>query len=239
MTFAYARRRQSPRHTGHWSPSLGASNIQHSDVQGQRAQPAKGSTAKTTTRADVVENARRTAFARTVSSRLKTVGVTAPGPSGGIDSSQVAQLESRFVAQRMFDWEQPNMGQVGDILGTMITHLSPGMKWEASAQDKVCKERKFTAYVVGHRPPIHLCPRFFTSGPEQQIRTLVHESAPPRRHRTERGRELLRHVRLPRRLRRLRGGGLVVALRALHEPAAAGQGRYLHRAAPQAVMTRR
>lgn len=177
MTFAYARRRQSPRHTGHWSPSLGASNIQHSDVQGQRAQPAKGSTAKTTTRADVVENARRTAFARTVSSRLKTVGVTAPGPSGGIDSSQVAQLESRFVAQRMFDWEQPNMGQVGDILGTMITHLSPGMKWEASAQDKVCKERKFTAYVVGHRPPIHLCPRFFTSGPEQQIRTLVHESA--------------------------------------------------------------
>lgn len=172
MTFAYAHRRHAPRAAGHWraSPSSGA-------IQGQRAQPSKASAPTATTQADIVENARRAAFARAVTSRLKTVGVTPPGPERGLDSSQVARLESRFVAQRMFDWENPNMGQVGEILGSMITHLSPGMKWEAPAKDATCTQRKFAAYVVGHRPPVHLCPTFFTSGFEQQVRTLVHESA--------------------------------------------------------------
>lgn len=127
--------------------------------------------------ADVVERARSAAFARTVTARLQTVGVTPPGPSRALDSSTEAQMRSRNLAQRMFMWDNPNMGQVGDILGSMITRLSPGMRWQAEpASDRYCR-RNWDAYVVGLRPPVHLCPSFFRSGFEQQVRTLVHEAA--------------------------------------------------------------
>ena len=59
----------------------------------------------------------------------------------------------------------------------MITRLSPGMRWEANAQDQTRSRRQFAAYVVGNRPPIHLCSAFFRSSPEQRVRTLVHEAA--------------------------------------------------------------
>ena len=86
-------------------------------------------------------------------------------------------MRSRHLAQRMFAWDDPNMSQIGDILGTMITHLSPGMRWVAEpGNDQFCR-RNWAAYVVGSRPPVHLCPSFFASGPEQQVRTLVHEAA--------------------------------------------------------------
>lgn len=86
-------------------------------------------------------------------------------------------MRARHLAQRMFVWEDPNMGQIGDILATMITHLSPRMRWVAEpATDRFCR-RNWDAYVVDSRPPVHLCPSFFRSGPEQQVRTLVHEAA--------------------------------------------------------------
>lgn len=126
--------------------------------------------------ADVVERARSAALARTVTARLQAVGVTAPGPSGAADSSLEARMRARFLAQRLFVWDDPNMSQIADILGTMITHLSPGMRWVAEpAHERFCGS--WGAYVVDSKPPIHLCPSFFRSGTEQQVRTLVHESA--------------------------------------------------------------
>ncbi len=72
---------------------------------------------------------------------------------------------------------QPEHGSNRDILSSMITRLSPGMRWEANAQDQTRSRRQFAAYVVGNRPPIHLCSAFFRSSPEQRVRTLVHEAA--------------------------------------------------------------
>jgi hypothetical protein len=151
-----------------WTPS--------GRVHGQRG-GATQSRGAATTRADVVEAARRIAFARTVTARLKTIGVTAPGPPRTFDSSVEARLVSRNLARRMFAWDNPNMDQVAEILSTMITHLSPRMRWDANPQDQTCARRGFNAYVVGNRPPIHLCPAFFRSTPEERARTLVHEAA--------------------------------------------------------------
>jgi hypothetical protein len=107
---------------------------------------------------------------------MQTMGVTAPGPAEALDSATIARIAARQLAQRMFDWDNPNMDQVGEILGSMITHLSPGMRWTAEPSGEGhCQDR--AAYVVGHRPPIHLCPAFFASSQEQRVRTLVHESA--------------------------------------------------------------
>jgi hypothetical protein len=145
-------------------------------VYGQQAGGASGGRTPTT-HAAVVEEARRAAFARTVNARLQTIGVTAPGPERVLYPSTEAQLRARNLAQLMFAWENPNMGQIADILSTMITHLSPSIRWEANAQDQTCSRRKFAAYVVGNRPPVHLCPAFFRSSREQQVRTLVHEAA--------------------------------------------------------------
>jgi hypothetical protein len=142
---------------------------------GQRSQ-ASGTTSPAHGRDSVVESARRAAFARTVTARLQVVGVTPPGPSAALDTSLEARITARQLAQRMFDWDSPNMEQVGEILGSMITHLGPGMHWTAEATSGGhCQGR--AAYVMGHRGPIHLCPAFFASSHEQQVRTLIHESA--------------------------------------------------------------
>jgi Lysine-specific metallo-endopeptidase len=124
----------------------------------------------------LVESARRAAFARTATARMQVVGVTAPGPSAALDSSVEARITARQLAERMFSWDNPNMEQVAEILGSMITRLGPGMQWTAeTVSGGHCQGR--AAYVMGHRPPIHLCPAFFASSTEQQVRTLIHESA--------------------------------------------------------------
>lgn len=152
-----------------WSPG--------GHVEGQRSTGGGGQGPGNRAPADVVERARSAAFARTVTARLQTVGVTPPGPSRAPDTSTEAQMRARNLAQRMFVWADPNMSQVADILGTMVTHLSPRMQWVAEpASDRFCR-RSWDAYVVGSRPPVHLCPSFFRSGFEQQVRTLVHEAA--------------------------------------------------------------
>lgn len=162
-----ARERQAASVPCHWSPG--------GRVNGQQSTGA-GHAAQSSTPADVVERARMAAFARTVTARLQTVGVTPPGPSRAMDGSTEAQLRSRELAQRMFHWDNPNMSQVGHILGTMISRLSPGMQWVAEpATDRYC--RSWDAYVMGSRPPVHLCPSFFRAGAEQRVRTLVHEAA--------------------------------------------------------------
>jgi hypothetical protein len=154
--------------SGTWSP-LGRSLGQRS-----RAGGAPRSTAQS--QRSVVESARAAAFGRTATARMQTVGVVPPGPAGALDSSTEARITARQLAQRMFDWDNPNMAQVSEILGSMITHLSPGMQWIAESSSRGhCQDR--AAYVVGHRPPIHLCPAFFASSQEQRVRTLVHESA--------------------------------------------------------------
>lgn len=156
--------------------STGATWTPGGRALGQRSTGGSQGT-RSQTPADVVERARSAAFGRTLTARLQTAGITAPGPSRVLDSSVEAQLRARSLAQRMFVWDNPNMSQIGDILETMITRLSPAMRWVAEpAKDQFC-QRSWNAYVVDSRPPVHLCPSFFRSDFEQRVRTLVHEAA--------------------------------------------------------------
>jgi hypothetical protein len=131
----------------------------------------------------VIEAARSAAFVRVLMARDR-VGGLGPGapndPQTGTPMPDINAYENQQKARRyaslFFEWPNPNMDQVHDILGSMMTALSPGMPvTRAAATDPNCGTR--AGYVTDHKPPIVLCPAFFTSTPEEQIRTMVHESA--------------------------------------------------------------
>ncbi len=90
----------------------------------------------------------------------------------GVDMRDAA----RRLAVKLFGWDPPNMDQIADILGQMGQALMPGLKTTtAAANDPHCSQH--AGYVLGHTPPVVLCPMFFTSSADQQIRTMVHEAA--------------------------------------------------------------
>jgi len=125
-----------------------------------------------------IENARRAAAIRTQVAMFRTSGVVAPGRElrHGVSRSLESQLDSYYMAQKMFEWESPNMGQVADVLRSMVMFLTGGTAVEvAGDNDPQCGNR--AAYVRGLRPPIVLCPAFFADTEEEQIRTMIHEAA--------------------------------------------------------------
>jgi len=125
---------------------------------------------------DVIDKARRAAAIRTQIAMHRVRGIVPPGPEGRIDPALVMRLRARNLARLMFDWESPNMDQVGDVLGSMVTTLTSGVDVLVGGKDDpACGNR--AAYVRGLRPPIVLCPAFFKDSPEQQVRTMIHESA--------------------------------------------------------------
>jgi hypothetical protein len=151
--------------------------------------PQRGGAKPTT---DPVEEARAAAFIRVLLARNRVAGIGPPSPlapsTGPLAPSPMAgqpypdiqayenQQKARRYAGLFFEWENPNMGQVHDILDHMLTALSPGVAvTRAAPGDALCGSR--AGYVVNHRLPIVLCPAFFTSGKEQRIRTMIHESA--------------------------------------------------------------
>jgi len=131
----------------------------------------------------VIEAARSAAFTRVLLARDRISGL-GPGapkdPQNGTDLPDINAYENQMKARRyaslFFEWPNPNMDQIHDILGSMLSALSPGMPvTRAAATDPHCGPRD--GYVIDHKPPIVLCPAFFASSPEEQIRTMVHESA--------------------------------------------------------------
>jgi hypothetical protein len=129
---------------------------------------------------DPVADARAAAFSRvfTVYQRLAGLGPAAPA---GLESAArmteaASRLELRNLARRMFDWDNPNMDQITEIVGQMRDRLGPQLQTVRAPQnDPECGNR--AAYVVGGRAPVHLCPAFYSSSPEQRIRTMIHEAA--------------------------------------------------------------
>lgn len=69
------------------------------------------------------------------------------------------------------------MGQISEVLGGMGAGLVTVDVKVASRGDPECGSR--AGYVRGHRPPIVLCPGFFSNpaDSEGRIRTMVHEMA--------------------------------------------------------------
>lgn len=114
----------------------------------------------------MIQNARRAAAIRTQTAMFKARGLRDAGE----------YLEAKRLAQIKFDWADPNMDQVGQVLGSMGGGLVTVDVKVAGAGDPECS---YSGYVRGHRPPIILCPRFFAdpADNEGRIRTMVHEMA--------------------------------------------------------------
>jgi len=132
----------------------------------------------------VIEDARAAAFGRVALAKMRVAGIGPGGPPDPFNPGQQLpdvgtyenQQKARRYASLFFDWPNPNMDQINDILGRMTSALSPGFPiTRTTAKDPNCGNR--AGYVIDHHAPIFLCPAFFSSSPEERIRTMVHESA--------------------------------------------------------------
>lgn len=130
-------------------------------------QPRRGAGAGGATAAQqrMIDDARRAAAVRTQIASFR---------ARGLEGAQWLH-EATTLARIKFDWDRPNMEQIGDILASMGAGLVNVPVQVAPAGDTNCSNR--AGYVVGLRPPIVLCPAFFRSSEEQRIRTMVHEMA--------------------------------------------------------------
>ena len=115
----------------------------------------------------MVDAARRAAAVRTQIAMFKASGVQ--GASGFLEAKRLAQIK--------FDWPDPNVDQIAEILSGMGGGLVSVDVKVAGKGDPECGSR--AGYVRGHHPPIVVCPGFFKdpSDAEGRIRTMVHEMA--------------------------------------------------------------
>jgi nucleoid-associated protein YgaU len=125
----------------------------------------------------IMQAARVVGFQRCFSTHQQIVGIGPPPPPGRLDPFAGPKQRAEAAAARIFAVVDPDMDKVAEIVGKMKNILaSPSLNVvRADPADKRCAFR--AGFVVGNRPPIQLCPLFFTSTPEQQIRTLIHECA--------------------------------------------------------------
>jgi hypothetical protein len=115
----------------------------------------------------MIEDARRAAAIRTQTAMFRATGIE------GLEWFQ----QAKHLAQIKFDWPDPNMDQIGEILRGMGGGLVTVDIKVAGAGDPECGTR--AGYVRGHQQPIVLCPGFFAdpSNDEGRTRTLIHEMA--------------------------------------------------------------
>lgn len=127
----------------------------------------------------VASDARAAGSIRVFIARNRLLGL-GPSPPAGLelyDPVRARQLEAEALARRILRVDASRLDWVRDILDRMLTYLSSSRLAIdcASPNDPVCSLR--AAYVVGHRPPVHLCSRFFSAPEERRIQTMVHEAA--------------------------------------------------------------
>jgi len=127
---------------------------------------------------DMIQRARVGGFQRTFSAFMQVVGIGPPPPPGRVDQIRAEnQRRARELAVAIFNNPNPDMDDIGSVLGDMKNRIAaPSVPIErAHFPDPRCGNRD--AFVVGNRVPIFLCPRFFGGSDEQRIRTFIHESA--------------------------------------------------------------
>jgi hypothetical protein len=125
----------------------------------------------------MIDDARPIAFGRAFRAYSKVIGLGPPPPPGRPDPAEMDKLEARSLAQKMFREPDPDMDKVAEIVGKIRDRLLPGSFNAQQAQkgDKDCTGR--AGYVRGNKPPMVLCPPFFSGSDEQRVRTLIHEAA--------------------------------------------------------------
>ncbi len=125
---------------------------------------------------DPVERARAAAWMRCFRAYTRVAGIGPPPPPGRPDPAEAWQRRARYLVRMIFR-EFLNMDQVAEIVGAMRDRLGPGLQVvRAPTTDPECGGLR-PAYVVGNRPPVHLCPRFFRSSADEQMQTMIHEAA--------------------------------------------------------------
>jgi hypothetical protein len=134
------------------------------------------SSAGATSQNDIINQARLGAFVRCQIAYERLAGIGPPAPAGRGDTALLWQQQARSLVRQLFNWDQPNMDQITEIVGAMRNYLTPGLAIvRAASNDRDCGNR--AGYVRNYRPPVVLCPAFFRSSPEERIRTMVHEAA--------------------------------------------------------------
>jgi hypothetical protein len=125
----------------------------------------------------IIDQTRLAAFQRCFAAFIQVAGILPSAPPGRPDPNASNQLRARNLARDIFNNLNPNLDDIGDVLGDMRNRLaSPTVPIDrAHFPDPRCSFR--SAFVVGNRVPIVLCPRFFAGTDEERIRTMVHESA--------------------------------------------------------------
>lgn len=115
----------------------------------------------------MIDEARRAAAIRAQIAKFKASGVQGAGDF----------MDARRLAQMKFDWANPNMDQISEILSGIGGGLITVDVKVAGAGDPECGSR--AGYVRDHRPPIVLCGGFFADpkNNEGRIRTMIHEMA--------------------------------------------------------------
>jgi hypothetical protein len=106
---------------------------------------------------------------------MQVVNIGPPPPPGRVDPFPARLLRARSLAMDIFNNPNPDMDDIGSELGDMRNRLMTNSIVVAHFPDPRCGFR--SAFVVGNRVPIFLCPQFFAANDEWQIRTMVHESA--------------------------------------------------------------
>jgi hypothetical protein len=157
------------------SPLAGPFVQRQTPPQPQPAAPVAPVAPNPQTQQPVIEAARAAAAIRTQVALIRLRGIVPPGPPGRPDPGQQMRERARRLARVMFNWDNPNMDQIEEVVGSMVTKLTNPQVMVAGRNDPECGNR--AAYVRGLQPPIVLCPTFFTDSPEQQTRTMIHESA--------------------------------------------------------------
>jgi hypothetical protein len=159
------------------APAQGqVSRTSYTGVQRQKTTPPQ----KPKTNADLMEEARASAYVRVQRALQSVRGVAATVPKTNPNDQDLAAIEARLestrLAQVLFKWDNPNMSQVEEILGKMTSALRPGASIvEAKASDPKCVD--WTAYTTVGTPPITFCPKLAARSLEERIENLVHESA--------------------------------------------------------------
>lgn len=124
----------------------------------------------------MIEEARHAAAIRTQIAMFKASAI----------EGTVQLEEARRLAQIKFNWANPNMDQISEVLRGMGGGLIDVDVKVAGKGDPECGSR--AGYVRGHRPPIILCPLFFSEPPDKEkqlsdikkegrTRTMIHEMA--------------------------------------------------------------
>ncbi len=146
--------------------------------QVRRQTPGHAANPAPRSRNDMINQARLGAWLRCHRAYERLAGIEPPPPPGRPDPAQEWRRRARSLARTIFR-EDLNMDQVTDIVESMRNRLSPGLtSVRAPPNDPECGDLR-DAYVVGNRPPVHLCPRFFISSKtdNDRITTMIHESA--------------------------------------------------------------